>query len=107
MVLPLPPPSTDHASAATALARVNKVVLFGQEVRVNWAFQKELKSDSASYVHVFVGDLSSDITDAMLFQVRGVRGPKEKGWLALAGGNADEGNRYTAGVLRASLQGCR
>ncbi len=48
---------------------MNKAVLYGQEMRVNWAFQKEVKTDAASYVHVFVGDLASDITDAMLFQV--------------------------------------
>lgn len=71
---PRPAPHThrahaDHGSAAVALAAVNKAVLFGQEMRVNWAFQKELKAEAAAHVHVFVGDLSSDITDAMLFQV--------------------------------------
>ncbi|KAL4437767.1 hypothetical protein ABPG77_005679 [Micractinium sp. CCAP 211/92] len=57
---------TDTASAQAALDKVNKTVLFGQEARVNWAFQKEQKEEVANHFHVFVGDLSSDVTDAML-----------------------------------------
>ncbi|PSC75397.1 oligouridylate-binding 1-like [Micractinium conductrix] len=57
---------TDSTSAQLALDKVNKNVLFGQEVRVNWAFQKEQKEEVANHFHVFVGDLSSDVTDAML-----------------------------------------
>ena len=34
-------------------------MLFGQEARVNWAFQKEQKEEVATHFHVFVGDLSS------------------------------------------------
>ncbi|PRW50946.1 oligouridylate-binding 1-like [Chlorella sorokiniana] len=57
---------TDTASAQAALDKVNKTILFGQEARVNWAFQKEQKEEVANHFHVFVGDLSSDVTDAML-----------------------------------------
>ena len=46
-------------SAQTALDTVNKSLLFGQEVRVNWAFQKEEKEEVAHHFHAFVGDLSS------------------------------------------------
>eukprot|EP00887_Chlorella_sp_A99_P001281 scaffold14.g1281.t1 len=58
----------DYASATVALEKVNKATVFGQEVRINWAFQKEAKDEAGSgaAVHVFVGDLSSDVTDAML-----------------------------------------
>lgn len=56
----------DTPSAQAALDKVNKTVLFGQEARVNWAFQKEQKEEVANHFHVFVGDLSSDVTDAML-----------------------------------------
>lgn len=56
----------DTTSATLALEKVNKATVFGQEVRVNWAFQKEQKEDSSQAVHVFVGDLSSDVSDAML-----------------------------------------
>lgn len=45
------------------------------QVRVNWAFQKEQKEETGQAVHVFVGDLSSDVTDAMLHAVRGRAAP--------------------------------
>lgn len=57
---------TDTGSAQAALDRVAHSVLFGQEARVNWAFQKEQKEEVGHHFHVFVGDLSSDVTDAML-----------------------------------------
>lgn len=44
----------------------NKCILFGQEVRVNWAFIKEHQDDIATHYHVFVGDLSPDVNDAIL-----------------------------------------
>jgi hypothetical protein len=51
--------AADPASAQAALDRVAKTVLFGQEARINWAFQKEQKEEVAHHFHVFVGDLSS------------------------------------------------
>lgn len=57
---------TDPGHAAVALERVHKVLLFGQEMRVNWAFQKEQQEEVAAHVHVFVGDLSPDVSDAVL-----------------------------------------
>lgn len=50
---------------------MGKPVLFGQEVRINWAFQKEQREELGNHVHVFVGDLAADVTDAMLAAVRG------------------------------------
>ena len=57
---------TDQAFAQVALDRVNKAVLFGQELRVNWAFLKEQPEECAVLVHIFVGDLAPDVTDAVL-----------------------------------------
>lgn len=57
---------TDQAFAQVALDRVNKAVLFGQEIRVNWAFLKEQPEEVATLVHIFVGDLAPDVTDAVL-----------------------------------------
>ncbi|KFM27801.1 Nucleolysin TIAR [Auxenochlorella protothecoides] len=56
----------DAISAQEGLDLVGKPVLFGQEVRINWAFQKEQREELGNHVHVFVGDLAADVTDAML-----------------------------------------
>jgi nucleolysin TIA-1/TIAR len=53
-------------AAQAALERVNKALIFGQEMRVNWAFQKEVQEEVASHIHIFVGDLSPDVGDATL-----------------------------------------
>ena len=37
-----------------------------QELRVNWAFQKDQREDSSSQFQIFVGDLASDVNDKML-----------------------------------------
>ncbi len=39
-----------------------------QEVRVNWAFQKNQREDTSSHFHIFVGDLAADYNDAALLQ---------------------------------------
>lgn len=59
---------TEHEYAAIAFDRVgmSPIVLFGQEVRVNWAFKKEASEEAVNYVHIFVGDLAPDVTDAVL-----------------------------------------
>ena len=58
---------TETTFAQVALDRVGKCVLFGREMRVNWAFQKELQEEVAGHIHIFVGDLSlADVTDAIL-----------------------------------------
>jgi nucleolysin TIA-1/TIAR len=38
-----------------------------QEVRVNWAFQKEQHEDTSAHFHIFVGDISNEVNDRMLF----------------------------------------
>lgn len=48
---------------------VGKPLLFGQEIRISWAFQKEQRDELGTHFHVFVGDLGPDVTDSMLLQV--------------------------------------
>ena len=66
---------TEQTFAQIALDRVNKAMLFGQEIRVNWAFLKEQPEEVASLIHIFVGDLAPDVTDAVLMAAfQGCRG---------------------------------
>lgn len=58
----------DHASAAKALESLHAAHLYGQEVRVNWAFQSNHRDDPSGQSHIFVGDLTNDVTDAALFE---------------------------------------
>lgn len=57
----------DPRCADVALQQINGRVLYGEEVRVNWAFQKDAREDTTSHAHIFVGDLSSEVTDRALF----------------------------------------
>lgn len=60
---------TDPACAQAGLDRAAGAVLFGQEVRANWAYMREPGGEGAAApTHVFVGDLSPDVSDAMLLQ---------------------------------------
>ncbi|CAK0783496.1 hypothetical protein CVIRNUC_006695 [Coccomyxa viridis] len=56
----------DPRAAEMALQSLNGRVLHGQELRVNWAFQKDQREDSSSQFQIFVGDLASDVNDKML-----------------------------------------
>ncbi|KAK9829495.1 hypothetical protein WJX72_006199 [[Myrmecia] bisecta] len=58
----------DQRCAELALQNINGRVLYGQEVRVNWAFAKDHKEDSSANHHIFVGDLSSEVNDRMLLE---------------------------------------
>lgn len=58
----------DHRSAELALTSINGRVLYNQELRVNWAFQKEQAEDTSAHFHVFVGDLGVDVSDFSLRQ---------------------------------------
>ena len=59
---------SDQDFAGAALEKVGKCILFGQEARINWAFQRDQQEDLASHTHIFVGDLSPEITDAALLR---------------------------------------
>lgn len=58
----------DWRAAELAIQSIHGRVLYGQEVRCNWAFQKNQKEDTSQHFHIFVGDLGSEVTDRMLLQ---------------------------------------
>eukprot|EP00210_Caulerpa_lentillifera_P005277 g5042.t1 len=53
-------------SAQIALQTLAGKVIYGREVRLNWAFQSSQREDTSKHHHIFVGDLSQDVTDAAL-----------------------------------------
>ena len=53
--------------AQIALQTLASKVLYDREVRLNWAFQSSQREDTSKHFHMFVGDLSQDVTDAALF----------------------------------------
>lgn len=58
----------DRESAGIALDCVQGQMLYGQPMKVNWALQKEKEDELGSHHHVFVGDLSADVTDQTLME---------------------------------------
>ena len=52
--------------AELALHSFNGRMMYGQEVRVNWAAQREQKVDTTAHFHIFVGDLAAEVNDRML-----------------------------------------
>ncbi|BFY98558.1 hypothetical protein BsWGS_01599 [Bradybaena similaris] len=58
----------DGSSAAAALAALNKRMVLGKEMKVNWAASPSTapKQDTSKHFHVFVGDLSADIEQHQL-----------------------------------------
>mmetsp|Transcript_39058 Transcript_39058/g.86881 ORF Transcript_39058/g.86881 Transcript_39058/m.86881 type:complete len:464 (+) Transcript_39058:198-1589(+) len=57
----------DRRAAEAALQALNGKGYLGQELRVNWALPKNHKEDTTQHFHIFVGDLGSDVTDAILY----------------------------------------
>uniref|UniRef100_A0A5B7AA48 Putative oligouridylate-binding protein 1B n=1 Tax=Davidia involucrata TaxID=16924 RepID=A0A5B7AA48_DAVIN len=57
----------DRRSAAVAILSLNGRHLFGQPIKVNWAYASGQREDTSSHYNIFVGDLSPEVTDAMLF----------------------------------------
>ncbi|KAI9317525.1 hypothetical protein BX666DRAFT_1938095 [Dichotomocladium elegans] len=57
----------DHAAAEQAMQALSGRSVFGHEIRVNWAAQGSAqKEDTANHYHIFVGDLSPEVTDEVL-----------------------------------------
>lgn len=54
---------TNHQSASTALAAMNKRSFLEKEMKVNWATSpgSQPKQDTSTHHHIFVGDLSPEI----------------------------------------------
>ncbi|XP_022980634.1 oligouridylate-binding protein 1B-like isoform X2 [Cucurbita maxima] len=57
----------DRRSAALAILSLNGRHLFGQPIKVNWAYASSQREDTSGHFNIFVGDLSPEVTDAMLF----------------------------------------
>ncbi|KAL3720784.1 hypothetical protein ACJRO7_005573 [Eucalyptus globulus] len=57
----------DQRSAALAILSLNGRHLFGQPIKVNWAYASGQREDTSGHYNIFVGDLSAEVTDAMLF----------------------------------------
>eukprot|EP00250_Pteridium_aquilinum_P017774 c23780_g1_i1 orf=126-1820(+) len=58
----------DHRAAAVAISTLNGRQLFKLPIKVNWAYTSELREDITGHHTIFVGDLSTDVSDAELFK---------------------------------------
>ncbi|OLY84830.1 Nucleolysin TIAR [Smittium mucronatum] len=58
----------DRASAEISLAQMNGRKVFDHEIKVNWAFTgaSQVREDTSTHFHVFVGDLSPEVNDQIL-----------------------------------------
>ncbi|KAE8699408.1 Oligouridylate-binding protein 1A [Hibiscus syriacus] len=56
----------DRRSAALSIFSLNGRHLFGQPIKVNWAYASGQREDTSGHFNIFVGDLSPEVTDAML-----------------------------------------
>ncbi|XP_052183587.1 oligouridylate-binding protein 1B [Diospyros lotus] len=57
----------DRRFATLAILSLNGRHLFGQPIKVNWAYASGQREDTSNHYNIFVGDLSPEVTDAMLF----------------------------------------
>ncbi|KAL6974633.1 ubiquitin-specific protease ubp1, variant 2 [Sarracenia purpurea var. burkii] len=57
----------DRRSAALSIVTLNGRHLFGQPIKVNWAYASSQREDTSGHYNIFVGDLSPEVTDATLF----------------------------------------
>ncbi|GMH18119.1 hypothetical protein Nepgr_019960 [Nepenthes gracilis] len=57
----------DRRSASLAIVTLNGRHLFGQPIKVNWAYASSQREDTSNHHNIFVGDLSPEVTDATLF----------------------------------------
>jgi nucleolysin TIA-1/TIAR len=58
----------DRRSAGLAIMSLNGRHLFGQPIKVNWAYATGQREDTSGHFNIFVGDLSPEVTDAALFE---------------------------------------
>ncbi|KAK2979500.1 hypothetical protein RJ640_008384 [Escallonia rubra] len=57
----------DRRCAALAILSLNGRHLFGQPIKVNWAYASGQREDTSSHYNIFIGDLSPEVTDATLY----------------------------------------
>ncbi|KAL2159596.1 hypothetical protein VTH06DRAFT_2165 [Thermothelomyces fergusii] len=60
----------DPGAAERAMQTLNGRRVHQAEIRVNWAYQSNNsnKEDTSNHFHIFVGDLSNEVNDEVLFQ---------------------------------------
>ncbi|KAJ6995388.1 RNA-binding protein 208 isoform X2 [Populus alba] len=57
----------DRSSAALAIMTLHGRQLYGEALKVNWAYASGQREDTSGHFHIFVGDLSPEVTDATLY----------------------------------------
>ncbi|KAL5699771.1 Oligouridylate-binding protein 1B [Ranunculus cassubicifolius] len=57
----------DRRSAALAIMSLHGRQLYGQAIKVNWAYASGQREDTSAHFNIFVGDLSPEVTDATLY----------------------------------------
>nr|CAD1844024.1 unnamed protein product [Ananas comosus var. bracteatus] len=57
----------DRRSAALAITTLHGRQIYGQAIKVNWAYASGHREDTSGHFQIFVGDLSHEVTDATLF----------------------------------------
>ncbi|EES08860.2 oligouridylate-binding protein 1B-like [Sorghum bicolor] len=57
----------DRRYAALAILSLNGRPLYGQPIKVNWAYTSTQREDTSGHFNIFVGDLCPEVTDATLF----------------------------------------
>jgi RNA recognition motif-containing protein len=57
----------DAPTAAYALEKMNGKILYQQELKVNWATASGQKEDTSGHHHIFIGDLSPEVDDKVLY----------------------------------------
>ena len=57
---------SDVGHATLALEHIKSQIIFGQQIKANWALHKDKEDELGSHHHVFVGDLSPDVRDDAL-----------------------------------------
>ncbi|KAG9449322.1 hypothetical protein H6P81_009287 [Aristolochia fimbriata] len=57
----------DRRSAALAIMTLHGRQLYGQAIKVNWAYASGQREDTSNHYNIFVGDLSPEVTDATLY----------------------------------------
>jgi len=57
----------DHETAARAIHQLEGCSVYGSNIKLNWAFAGQQKEDTSSHYHIFIGDLSPEINDQLLW----------------------------------------
>ncbi|XP_066340267.1 oligouridylate-binding protein 1-like [Miscanthus floridulus] len=57
----------DRRYATLAILSLNGRPLYGQPIKVNWAYTSTQREDTSGHFNIFVGDLCPEVTDATLF----------------------------------------